>query len=252
MVPETMIDASDITKQYPNGTQALAGVSLRIAEGEMVSLLGPSGCGKSTLLRVLSGLESPSGGTIARTERAKASAFVFQEPALLPWRTVADNVQLALELGSHGAGSKGPSTREPQNAVVEALNVVGLSDFARVYPRELSGGMKMRVSLARALVRKPNVLFLDEPFAALDELSRQRLNGDLLRIQRELSATVVMVTHNVFEAAFLSTRIMQMSARPGTIAAEFDCGPNTQRDAGYRASAEFAEIVAKVTRAMGA
>ncbi len=193
---------------------ALDGVSLDVGHGDFLSLLGPSGCGKSTLLRLIAGLAAPTGGTIAWPDGKPTPGdigFVFQEPTLMPWASIADNVRLPLRLTGRKA-----TTGE----IASALDLVGLGDFAQAFPRELSGGMKMRAALARALVTQPRLLLLDEPFAALDEITRFRLNEDLMRIWRERQCTVIFVTHSVFEAAFLSQRVAVMSPRPGRIVAE--------------------------------
>jgi NitT/TauT family transport system ATP-binding protein len=210
-----------ISKTFINGTMALAGVDLTISPGEFVSLLGPSGCGKSTLLKVIAGLASPSSGTIdwpqstysAAGEPEPSLGFVFQEPTLLPWRTAADNVCLPLLL----AGVNKPEARE---RVEEALALVGLSGFGSLHPRQLSGGMKMRVSIARALVTRPKILLMDEPFAALDEITRTKLNDELLQLFARQKLTVIFVTHSVYESVYLSSRIVVMGARPGRVMAD--------------------------------
>ncbi len=217
-VGRPLIRLSKVAKTYQNGTLALTDVDLTVADGEFVSLLGPSGCGKSTLLRLVAGLGSLSEGTIdwpqasydAKGELSRDLGFVFQEPTLMPWATVTDNVYLPLKVA-------GVSRRAAAPRVEEALEMVKLQRFARAYPRELSGGMKMRVSIARALVVKPRVLLMDEPFAALDEITRFRLNNDLLRLWQDQRWTVVFVTHSVFESVYLSSRIVVMSARPGRV-----------------------------------
>ena len=200
MPAATLIKIERVSKVYANGTVALADVYLSVGQGEFVSLLGPSGCGKSTLLRLIAGLGAPTGGRIAWPLAGKDLArvprgelgFVFQEPTLLPWKTVRDNVFLPLKLA-------GMSRREAAERIAETLRMVGLENFAGAYPRELSGGMKMRVSIARALVTQPRVLLMDEPFAALDEITRFKLNDDLLRLWEAQRWTVVFVTHSVFE-----------------------------------------------------
>jgi NitT/TauT family transport system ATP-binding protein len=208
-----------VGKTFPNGTTALAGLDLDVRQGEFVSLLGPSGCGKSTALRIIAGLSEPSSGTVewrqqdAHPGSESRIGFVFQEPTLMPWATVADNVYLPLKLAGIGRRAAAPR-------VEEALAMVKLGPFARAYPRELSGGMKMRVSIARALVVKPQLLLMDEPFAALDEITRFRLNNDLLRLWQAQRWTVIFVTHSVFESVYLSNRIVVMSTRPGRIIGE--------------------------------
>ncbi len=209
-----------VTKVYDNGVAALGPLDLDVGKGEFVSLLGPSGCGKSTALRLIAGLSAPSAGTVNVSHRANRKdgrhpiGFVFQEPTLMPWASVRENVRLPLKL-SHAPAADADSRIE------KALAQVGLAEFADAYPRELSGGMKMRVSLARALVTDPDILLLDEPFAALDEITRFRLNNDLLDLWRKLHKTVIFVTHSVFESVYLSQRVTVMTARPGRLASEF-------------------------------
>lgn len=236
-----------VDKRHPGGVVALQGVDLAIAQGEFVSLLGPSGCGKSTALRLLAGLDQPSAGQVLHAGSASAAetdtGFVFQEPTLMPWARVADNVALPLKL-------RGRSNAEIAQAVAPALASVGLADFARSYPRELSGGMKMRASIARALVTRPGTLLLDEPFAALDEITRFKLNQDLLTLWQRDRFTAVFVTHSVFEAVYLSQRIVVMSARPGRIAQEIVIDAPYPRDDAYRASADYASACVRVSRAL--
>ncbi len=211
--PPPLLNLRGVTHLYGTGLLALDGVDLTVSHGDFLSLLGPSGCGKSTLLRLIAGLLAPARGAVDWPSGKPAPGdigFVFQEPTLMPWASVTDNVRLPLKLTKR---------RENPAEVAAALDLVGLADFAAAFPNELSGGMKMRVSLARALVTRPKLLLLDEPFAALDEITRFRLNDDLLRIWRERQCTVIFVTHSVFEAAFLSQRVAVMSARPGRIAA---------------------------------
>ena len=250
-----LIRIERVGKVYQNGTVALSDVDLAVAQGEFVSLLGPSGCGKSTLLRVIAGLGAVSGGTIdwplsrydVRGEPIRDLGFVFQEPTLMPWGTVADNVYLPLKLA--GVGRRAAAPR-----IEEALAMVKLARFADAYPRELSGGMKMRVSIARALVVKPKVLLMDEPFAALDEITRFRLNNDLLRLWQEQRWTVVFVTHSVFESVYLSSRIIVMSSRPGRIIGEVAIDAPYPRDDAFRTSRPYNEFCrltsAELARAM--
>ena len=227
----------------------LTDVSCRIREGEFVALLGPSGCGKSTFLRLVAGLMSPAAGTLTMHGMApsiarrgeRRVAFVFQEPNLLPWRTVADNIRLPLEL------QKVP-TREHAERIVKSLQLIGLTpDDAKKRPRNLSGGMRMRVSLARALVTLPDVLLLDEPFAALDDVLRQQLNEDLVRIWMQHHWTSLFVTHNVAEAVFLSQRVLVMNKRPGTIVAEIPIPFSYPREPGLRADPEFARLCGELS-----
>jgi NitT/TauT family transport system ATP-binding protein len=236
-----------VSKTYDNGVLALAPLDLSIRRGEFVSLLGPSGCGKSTALRLIAGLSRPTAGEVAvRRDAARAGhgiGFVFQEPTLMPWASVADNVGLPLKLAGVAAAEIAARGRE-------ALARVGLTEFAAVYPRELSGGMKMRVSLARALVTEPDILLMDEPFAALDEITRFRLNNDLLELWRSLRKTVVFVTHSVFESVYLSQRVIVMTPRPGRISAEFHItGPQPRGDA-FRTSVGYAEQCRDVSVAL--
>jgi len=214
-----------------------------VAPGAFVSLLGPSGCGKSTLLRIIAGLAPPSSGRVVRrrSNGAGGIGFVFQEPTLMPWASVWDNVYLPLRLKGTGRTEAGP-------AVAAALKSVGLVGFEGVYPRELSGGMRMRVSIARALVTAPDLLLLDEPFAALDEITRFKLNEDLLRLWQTRGCTVVFVTHSVFESVFLSNRIVVMTPRPGRIAADFAVDLPYPREEGLRTQAAYSERCRAVSR----
>jgi NitT/TauT family transport system ATP-binding protein len=224
-----------VGKAFATGTHALDGLDLDIHAGEFMSLLGPSGCGKSTALRIIAGLGEPSQGSVtwpAGEGRAKDIGFVFQEPTLMPWATVFGNVFLPLKLAGITRETAAPR-------VTETLARVGLAEFAGAYPRELSGGMRMRVSIARALVTAPRVLLMDEPFAALDEITRFKLNDVLIALWRELGMTVVFVTHSVFESVYLSQRVVVMTARPGRVSSELaidapDRGPS------FRTSAEYA------------
>jgi NitT/TauT family transport system ATP-binding protein len=238
-----------VTKVYDNGVTALGPFDLDVKRGEFVSLLGPSGCGKSTALRLIAGLTAPSSGKVSvshRTSDTRAGhsvGFVFQEPTLMPWARVRDNVRLPLKLGHM-------PTAEADPRVAEVLAQVGLSEFADAYPRELSGGMKMRVSLARALVTRPDILLMDEPFAALDEITRFRLNDDLLELWRKLNMTVVFVTHSVFESVYLSQRVVVMSSRPGRINAEFRIDTPEPRVEDFRMSAGYAAYCREVSKAL--
>ncbi|MET0439025.1 MAG: ABC transporter ATP-binding protein [Devosia sp.] len=240
-----------VSKLFSNGTLALKDMSLDVQRGEFLSLLGPSGCGKSTALRIIAGLGAPSTGQIDWPSSKINSkglpegdvGFVFQEPTLMPWQTVWGNVYLPLRL-------RGVSKRDADPAIMEVLASVGLADFTKSYPRELSGGMKMRVSIARALVTKPKLLLMDEPFAALDEITRQKLNDDVLRLWRETGITVIFVTHSVFESAFLSNRIVVMRARPGQVYADLPLITSGVRDENYRTSEEYRATTDTVSRAL--
>lgn len=245
---KTLVRVHGVDKQYANGTIAIEGVNLEVKENEFVSLVGPSGCGKSTLLRIIAGLGDATAGEVSvdgqqpgSLQNRGQSSFVFQEATLLPWRTVRQNVELPLEL------MRMPKSRWG-NVVSEALEMVGLSGFVNAFPRELSGGMKMRVSIARALVTKPRLLLMDEPFGALDEITRQKLNDDLMKVRELTKATIIFVTHNVFEAVFLSSRIVVMSVRPGRILDEFKLDTPYPRHSEHRGTPEFAQGVNSVMK----
>ncbi|MBR1242587.1 ABC transporter ATP-binding protein [Bradyrhizobium sp. AUGA SZCCT0240] len=243
------VSLGDVTKVYDNGVAALGPFDLDVKRGEFVSLLGPSGCGKSTALRLIAGLTTPSSGVVAVSHHANETraghdiGFVFQEPTLMPWASVQDNVRLPLKLA-------GMATTEADRRISEALAQVALSEFAAAYPRELSGGMKMRVSLARALVTRPDILLMDEPFAALDEITRFRLNNDLLELWRKLNMTVIFVTHSVFESVYLSQRVVVMSSRPGRVSAEFRIDTPEPRVEDFRMSASYAAYCREVSQAL--
>jgi NitT/TauT family transport system ATP-binding protein len=243
-IPEIALQG--VSKRFRDGAVALQGVSLSIERGEFVTFLGPSGCGKSTLLKIVSGLTSVSEGQVRVNGMTPENArelmsFIFQDATLLPWRTVKTNVGLGLEL-DHAARS----LREER--VASMLNLVGLADVAKRYPRQLSGGMKMRVSIARALVSRPRILLMDEPFAALDEMTRDRLNEELLRLYEEQKWTVLFVTHSVAEAVFLSTRIVILAAHPGRVAQQIPVNLPWPRTAETRESAAFEEAVTQASR----
>ena len=236
-----VVSAAGVAMTYRGGTRALEPVDLAVREGEFVTLLGPSGCGKSTLLRILAGLAAPTAGGVAWWEggidrvgeAGRKLSFVFQDPTLMPWTSVAANVRLPLDLA-------GCSRVESDRRVAAALELVGLEGFASSYPRELSGGMQMRVSIARALVTEPNLLLMDEPFGALDEITRARLDADLLRLWSRRRLTVVFVTHSLYEAVFLSTRVVVLSARPGRVVGEVAIDEPFPRDESFRVSARAA------------
>jgi NitT/TauT family transport system ATP-binding protein len=244
-----------VTKVYDSGVMALGPLDLDVSRGEFVSLLGPSGCGKSTALRLIAGLSAPTSGTVEVSSPAappgygkdhsigRAIGFVFQEPTLMPWTSVRENVRLPLKLAH--------APPDEANARIGAvLRQVGLADFADAYPRELSGGMKMRVSLARALVTDPDILLMDEPFAALDEITRFRLNNDLLSLWRDLRKTIIFVTHSVFESVYLSQRVIVMTQRPGRIGSEFRIDASEPRTEDFRTSADYAGYCRTVSKAL--
>lgn len=229
--------------------KALDEMSLTINEGDFVSLLGPSGCGKSTALRLIAGLMRPTSGRIVWNEQKRSSeasqklGVVFQEPTLMPWATVEDNVWLPMRLS-------GSNRSEVAASIAETLDVVGLAGFEKAYPRELSGGMKMRVSIARAMVTRPQLILMDEPFAALDEITRFKLNNDLLEMKQRLGCTVVFVTHSVFESVFLSNRIVVMAARPGRVVQELFVDEAYPREDEFRTSAEYAAYCRTASEAL--
>jgi NitT/TauT family transport system ATP-binding protein len=242
------VSLREVTKVYDNGVMALGPLDLAVRRGEFVSLLGPSGCGKSTALRIMAGLAAPSAGRVQVAHHdgalpGQSIGFVFQEPTLMPWTSVRENVRLPLKLARMPAAESG-------QRVMEALTRVGLAEFADSFPRELSGGMKMRVSLARALVTDPDILLMDEPFAALDEITRFRLNNDLLALWRNLKKTVVFVTHSVFESVYLSQRVIVMTQRPGRISAEIAIDAPEPRNEEFRTSAAYGEYCRNVSAAL--
>ncbi|ADV12446.1 MULTISPECIES: ABC transporter ATP-binding protein [Mesorhizobium] len=235
----TLLALKGVGKVFSNGVTALSDVDLTIREGDFVSLLGPSGCGKSTALRLIAGLSTPTSGVLdwrggGSLDRSNIG-FVFQEPTLLPWANVFDNVWLPLRL-------KGISRAKATPTITEMLARVHLTGFEDAVPRELSGGMKMRVSIARAMVTKPRVLLMDEPFAALDEITRFKLNNDLLELWQDERFTVVFVTHSVFESVFLSNRVVVMAARPGRVFDELAIEASYPRDEAFRTSPDYAAL----------
>jgi NitT/TauT family transport system ATP-binding protein len=240
-----VLTISDVGRRFPDGVEALRDVSLRLEAGDFVALLGPSGCGKSTLLRLIAGLDHPNRGKLVWDEGHEPTpgevGFVFQDATLLPWASAEDNVFLPLRL-------REVPRAQAMDDVRAALVRVGLAGFERARPRQLSGGMRMRVSIARALVTKPRVLLMDEPFAALDEFTRHKLQEDLLALWQSVGCTVVFVTHSIYEAAFLARRIVLMTPRPGRVEREMVSdlrrGPQTRLDAAY------ATLVAEISRAM--
>lgn len=248
-----LVRLSGVSKVFSNGTTALQNMTMDIRQGEFISLLGPSGCGKSTVLRIIAGLGDPSSGTIewptsghdASGKALPEISFVFQEPTLMPWATVFKNVWLPLRL-------KGISRQEAHDRVMEALEMVGLAKFADAYPRELSGGMKMRVSIARALVTRPKILLMDEPFAALDEITRFKLNNDLLHLWEKFGWTVVFVTHSVFESVYLSNRIVVMAARPGRVVNDMLVDAPYPREEDFRTTSVYNDYCRDASAALHA
>jgi NitT/TauT family transport system ATP-binding protein len=252
-MPETslpLIALHQVHKRFSSGLEALRDVSLHVRAGEFVALLGPSGCGKSTVLRLAAGLDTGTAGTVSAPALdgsggggGGTTAFVFQEPTLMPWASVFDNVWLPLRLARRSRAECAPLVRQ-------VLATVGLTDFEHAYPAQLSGGMKMRASIARALVTQPRVLLMDEPFAALDDITRQKLNGDLLRWWAEQQLAALFVTHSVAEAVFLSQRVLVMSARPGLIVVEVAIDEPYPRQPAFRTSAAFVQACQRLSQAL--
>lgn len=240
-----LLTLNDITKTFSNGTEALSDLSMTVKEGEFISLLGPSGCGKSTALRIIAGLGSATHGSVNWRDQtaSKNISFVFQEPTLMPWATVFQNVWLPLRL-------KGLSKAKARESVLEALDLVKLSAFETSFPRELSGGMKMRVSIARALVTGPRLLLMDEPFAALDEITRLKLNDDLLDLWEKLGWTVIFVTHSIYESIYLSNRIVVMAARPGRVVENIKINTPYPRGEEFRTSTDYGNFARATSKAL--
>jgi NitT/TauT family transport system ATP-binding protein len=247
-----LVSLRGVDKVFSSGTVAVRGLDLDVRQGEFLSLLGPSGCGKSTVLRMVAGLGSVSAGTIDWPRAAHKPSgepeaelgFVFQEPTLMPWATVFNNVYLPLRL-------KGVPKRKAAPLIEQALEQVGLKGFEYAYPRALSGGMKMRVSIARALVTQPKLLLMDEPFAALDEITRLKLNNDMLKVWAERNLTVIFVTHSVYESVYLSSRVVVMAARPGRVVHDIAIDAPYPRDDAFRTSSAYNDRCRTVSHALG-
>ena len=243
--PGVTVAIDGVSRRFRTGFLALTEVDLTIGPGELVAVVGPSGCGKSTLLKIIAGLLTPTDGVVDFGGSRPETGYVFQDAHLLPWRTTIRNVELFLEVD-------GVKKRERRDRAREALQLVGLADFEDSYPAELSGGMKMRVSLARTFATDPQLMLFDEPFAALDEITRNRLNNDLIRLQRDRGVTGVFVTHSIGEAAFLADRVAVMSPAPGRIVGIVDVPFGDDRSAALRTSAEFAAVARDVSEIMAA
>lgn len=247
-----VLEVEDVNKIYGNGTVALKGADLEVRQGEFVSLLGPSGCGKSTLLRIMAGLGDVTTGSVKWWEqeydvvgsKGRKLAFVFQNATLMPWARVRKNVRLPLDLEHAG------KSQEVDQKIDDALNLVGLKGFDTSFPRELSGGMQMRASIARAMITEPNLLLMDEPFGALDEMTRNKLNDDVLKLWEEKGWTIVFVTHSVYEAVYLSSRVVVMAARPGRIVDDITIDAPYPRSPDFRVSTEFAGYCRQVSQAL--
>ncbi|MCU0567469.1 MAG: ABC transporter ATP-binding protein [Oculatellaceae cyanobacterium Prado106] len=239
------ITLNHVRKVYANGTTALKDFNLAVEAGQFVSIVGPSGCGKSTVLRLIAGLGQMNSGQIhwGKEQDSRKLAFVFQEASLMPWATVQENVRLPLKLA-------GLSTRAAAAAVAEAIALVDLQGFEQAYPRELSGGMKMRVSIARALITQPEILLMDEPFGALDEMTRSRLNSDLLDLWLQKRWTVVFVTHNIYEAVYLSNRVVVMAARPGRVVADLAIDSAYPRSESFRTEPLYNQYCRQISQAL--
>lgn len=235
-----IIKANRVSKIFSDGTEALRDVSLGVEKGEFISVIGPSGCGKSTLLRGIAGLSAPTDGNYELAQDVRKT-FVFQQPTLLPWRTVERNAELLLRM-------KGVDRRESRERAHGALKLVGLEGFEKAYPRALSGGMRMRLSLARSLAVNPDLFLLDEPFSALDEITRKVLNDELMQIWEKTKFTAILVTHNLYEAIFLASRVVVMTARPGRIQSIIDVPLPYPRESNLRQSLEYNTLVGQLDK----
>lgn len=241
----TLLNMQGVEKTFRGNVVALKNLSLTVNQGEFLSLLGPTGCGKSTALRLIAGLLRPSAGSInwQGSQQEGDLGVVFQEPTLMPWARVKENVWLPFRL-------RGKSYRSCKDKVQHALELVGLENFHKAFPRELSGGMKMRVSIARALVTQPRLILMDEPFAALDEITRHRLNHDLLKLRDTIGCTIIFVTHSVFESVFLSDRIVVMAARPGRVIRELTVNTEQPRSEAFRTTAQYSGFAREASEAL--
>ena len=238
---KSLLDFRDVAMTFPDGTVALSDIDLTVDRGEFVTVVGPSGCGKSTLLRIASGLETASNGTVELdTSRI---GYVFQDATLLPWRSVRSNVELLGEL--HGTSRATRSAKAK-----EAIGLVGLTGFEKYLPRALSGGMRMRTSLARSLTLDPEIFLFDEPFGSLDEITRERLNDEIITLFTQRQFAALFITHSVSEAVYLSTRVVVMSGRPGRIVDTFEVPFEMPRDPEIRFTGEFAHLVGEVSHAL--
>jgi NitT/TauT family transport system ATP-binding protein len=238
-----LLSFDKITKRFPNGVVALDEVSFAVAAGEFLSLVGPSGCGKSTALRLIANLTQANAGAITWEGKQPTLGFVFQDAALMPWASVEKNVRLPLELEQYD------ETKIKVRAA-ETLELVGLSSFAKSYPRELSGGMRMRVSIARALAAEPSILLMDEPFAALDELTRERLNDELRDLWAAKNLTIIFVTHSIYESVYLASRVVVMSPRPGRVVADIAMPDPKTRDPDFRLTPTYGERCREIRAAL--
>lgn len=249
---ETLLELKDVSKVYGSGAiTAVKDVNLNVEKGEFISFVGPSGCGKSTVFKIIAGLSAPTTGKVTFSNLESPDAlgkvnisYVFQDSTLLPWCSVIENVALPLKLMK-------VDKKERRERAENALKLVGLSDYKKALPRQLSGGMKMRVSIARALINKPSLLLMDEPFGALDEITRQSLQEELLSIwKNEKDMTILFVTHNVFEAAYLSTKVVTMSSRPGRISEQLNLPTSSAQNENFRSSDVFNKIVNKISQSL--
>lgn len=251
MAASTLVELDRVSKVYPNGTVAVADTSLKVNEGEFISFVGPSGCGKSTIFNMIAGLTEPTSGHLSilgtTPEKARTHneiAFVFQEHTLLPWCSIIDNVTMPLQI-------RGVPKKQRNEEAERVLELVGLKDYTKSLPRQLSGGMKMRVSIARALVSRPKLLLMDEPFGALDEITRQTLQTELLGIwEQNNKMSVMFITHNVYEAVYLSTKIIVMTPRPGKVSRIIDVPNQSSRGGDFRTSSEFNDYIKRASDAL--